>query len=208
MRRAGLMMLAVMLMAGCGAPVSVSVDRYALNDTPPDSRTVPFEQASVRLRIGTVRVAPILRQEGIVYQTDERRFAVARRHRWAQPLPDQLHRSLYGLLARFFDTVAVVSNGPTIPGKTWTLSADVDAFHGRFDGSAVVRGSWWLQDPDGSLVLRQRFDEKVSLESDGYDALVDALSEGWRRVATAMAEHSKRTFEIRSSPNEDSDTGS
>lgn len=198
MRRAGLMVLAVIVIAGCGAPVSVSVDRYVLDDTPPDPETVPLEQASVSLRLGTLRVAPILRQEGIVYRTGERRLTVARRNRWAQPLPDQLRRSLYGFLTRSFDTVAVVRDGPAPPDTTWTLSVQVDAFQGRFDGRAVVRGSWWLQDPDGSLVVRERFDERVPLESDGYDALVTALSEGWKRVATAMAGRIDRALETSS----------
>lgn len=204
MRRAGLIALVVMLMAGCAGPTSVSVNRYVLFDPSSNSPGVPFEQASVRLRIGNVEVAPILQQEGIVFQTDEHKLTVARRHRWAEPLSDQLRGSLYGMLTRSFDKVAVIKDGPAISGKTWTLTADVDAFHGRFDGYGVMRGTWWLQDPDGNLVLRQRFDEKVPLESDGYDALVEALSEGWQRVVTSIAEHSTRTFETRSPSNGDS----
>jgi uncharacterized lipoprotein YmbA len=58
---------------------------------------------------------------------------------------------------------------------------------GHYDGHAHIAGHWQLMDADGATLLREPFQRRVALEEDGYDALVESLSSGWRANARELA---------------------
>jgi len=175
-----------LLAGGCAAPAP-TVQRYAISpETPPAAATPARPRAA--LAVESPRIAPFLQTDGIVYQTDRHTFSVAAHHRWVEPLVHQLRRSLVGTLGRRLEDVAVYANPARAPGGAYGLSVDVEGFHGRFDGRARVAGTWYLHDPTGRLLLRGSFREAVPLERDGYAALVEALSRGWRRVGRQAAD--------------------
>jgi len=68
------------------------------------------------------------------------------------------------------------------------LQMEVDAFHGRYDGQALVAGRWLLLQPDGELVTARDFNVQMPLADAGYPAMVHALSQGWDAVTRDIAE--------------------
>lgn len=185
-RLAAVACLLVLLVAGCAAPAPV-VQRYRLGLEAPDTDPRLPDRARTTLRVRSVNLASYLRADGIVYRTDEHTFSVARTHRWVEPLSRQLQDGLTRVLGRRLKSTAVfgASEGPEVPAHT--LTVHVDTFYGHHDGTARIEGTWHLRDPGGRLLRREAFASRVTLDEDGYSALVEALSRGWKQTGAAMA---------------------
>lgn len=178
--------LLVLLVAGCASPAP-DVQRYRLSPGPSDTRLRLPERARSTLHLRSVNLASYLRADGIVYRTGEHAFSVARGHRWVEPLTRQLQDGLTRVLGRRLESTAVFGASEEPEGPAHTLTVNVEAFYGHHDGTARIEGTWHLRDPEGRLLRRETFDSRVPLEEDGYPALVEALSRGWKQTGEAMA---------------------
>lgn len=185
--------LMAFLLVGC-AVSAPEVKRYHLRLESSDTQPRLPEPNRPILTVRSISVASFLRADGIVYQTDEHTVSVARSHRWVEPLPRQLQRSLADVLGRRLTSAAVFQEPERAPGSSHTLTVHVEAFHGRYDGTARVGGTWTLRDPEGRLVFREAFGTRLPLERDGYAALVAALSRGWQQSARRMADRLEAFF--------------
>ena len=182
-----LISIALVLLNGCaGAPVTPA-QRYLLGFIEMPAATAA--DTDRRLRIAPLRLAAFLKSEGIVMQTSEVAIHQGRDHLWAEGLATQLRRNLREVLAAKLANVRVLEDSaPVRPGEPLhRLEVEVNGFHGRYDGVAVVVGQWWLRDDDGRLLDARRFSIERPLPTDGYQALVESLAEAWRSVAEAMA---------------------
>ncbi|MES1926365.1 ABC-type transport auxiliary lipoprotein family protein [Salinisphaera sp. T31B1] len=139
------------------------------------------------LIVDPVTVASFLDENGIVYQTGPHRVVMANNNRWASPLAGQLTGGLYNALVARLDDVSVQRGGHASSAQAWHLTTHVDQFMGHYDGQAHIGGRWALVGPDGQTAAGRRFERRIPLSSDGYDALVDSLSRGWRQTADDMA---------------------
>lgn len=151
-------------------------------DTPPPAEA----GAGASLAIGRINLAGFLDQSGIVYQSANR-ISVARNHRWAAPLVEQLRPRFAAALAGHLDSATVHARPPSAVEDSRRLEITVDAFHGRDTGQALVAGSWRLVAPDDTELFSAEFRERVPLDADGYDALVAALDEGIDQAAESIA---------------------
>ncbi|MYL24603.1 hypothetical protein GLV89_12530 [Halomonas alkaliantarctica] len=177
-----LALLLSLLLSACAGSVSPST-RYVLPSTQtPSSPQTP----KAELSISAVRLAHYLDVEGIIMQLDDIEMREAREHQWAEGLNRQLARNLRNDLAAILDEVQVVSSNAGSEDAL-TLRLDVDEFHGRYDGYAVVSGQWQLRDGQNKLLHLDRFQVQTALETDGYPALVRALSQSWTSVADDIA---------------------
>lgn len=181
------------LLAGC-AVSAPEVKRYHLRPGPSDTAPRLPDRNRPTLTVEAVSVASFLRADGIVYQTGEHTVSVARSHRWVEPLPRQLQRGLADVLGRRLTSAAVFGESDRAPGASHVLTVHVEAFHGRYDGTARIGGTWTLRDPEGRLVFREAFGTRVALERDGYAALVAALSRGWQQSGRDMADRLEAYF--------------
>lgn len=171
-------------LAGCAAG-SPSPDRYVL---PTDAGDAPTDIAGARaprqLVVGQPRLARFLDVDGLVLQLDDITLNEAHHHQWAEPLGLQLERGLRARLAARLPDTRVMQDAPdSRRGTASTLRLEVDRFHGRFDGQALVGGQWQLRGDAGELLAMAPFAVEVPLAQDGYPALVRALGRGWDRVA-------------------------
>lgn len=178
---------ALMLLSGCtGAPPALD-QRYLLAITEvPDA---PPEDAARRLNIAPLRLAPFLRTDGIVMQTGAVTIHRGRDHLWAEDLATQLQRALRQELGRKLRHARVLEDRePASPGEPLRrLAVEVNGFHGRYDGVAVVAGQWWLRDGANRLLASRQFSVERPLQADGYQALVESLAAAWQGVADAIA---------------------
>lgn len=171
-------------LAGCAAG-GPSPDRYVL---PTDAGDAPTDIAGARaprqLVVGQPRLARFLDVDGLVLQLDDISLNEAHHHQWAEPLGLQLERGLRARLAARLPDTRVMQDAPdSRRGTASTLRLEVDRFHGRFDGQALVGGQWQLRGDAGELLAMAPFAVEVPLAQDGYPALVRALGRGWDRVA-------------------------
>lgn len=137
-----------------------------------------------RLWISQVTVADFLGSSGLVYQTNDVQYVMAANNLWASPLDQQLRQSLQSYLgSRLPGWIVSEQQGPDASQQQ--LTVNVTGFHGRYDGRAVVSGTWTLSQ-NGQL-RQHSFNIELKQDQDGYDALVRTLAKGWEQEASSIA---------------------
>lgn len=176
-----------LLLSACSSTIPKTYYQLPLA---PEAASGKTDLAAARtLWLSHVSLADYLSTAGLVYQTNDVRYVIASNNLWASPLEQQLQQTLQSSL------------NAGLPG--WTVSAQplgvapselavtVKAFHGRYDGKAVVQGEWTLQ--RGDRLLRQPFSLVLPVKEDGYDALVKTLAQGWQQIAQSIAAQIQRS---------------
>lgn len=160
-----------------------------LLDTGPASPKVTNNARTARptLVVDPVSVAPLLENDGIIYQVNSHRVVIARNNQWAEPLPYQLTDSLYTRLVSELPEVHVLNANAPVPGDAYRLTTQVDRFEGLYRGVATIAGTWQLFNRNNACIVRQPFEIEVPLRADGYLELVHSLSRGWRKISQGMA---------------------
>ncbi|WP_123590912.1 PqiC family protein [Salinisphaera orenii] len=176
----------VLALAGCATGAGGGPALYMLDHSTPTRAASPAAGRPA-IVVEPVDVAPFLDASGIVYQTAAHRVVLANDNRWASPLSAQLTDGLYAGLATELDGVFVQRAGRGEPDAALHLGTRVDEFMGHYDGSAHIAGQWTLTDAAGRQLAQARFERRIPLSEDGYEALVASLSRGWRQSAQAIA---------------------
>ena len=178
----------VLALAGCATGAGGGPALYMLDHSTPTRAASPAAGRPA-IVVEPVDVAPFLDASGIVYQTAAHRVVLANDNRWASPLSAQLTDGLYAGLATELDGVFVQlqRGGRDEPDAALHLGTRVDEFMGHYDGSAHIAGQWTLTDAADRQLAQARFERRIPLSEDGYEALVASLSRGWRQSAQAIA---------------------
>lgn len=182
MSRLPILLIMLTLTAGCATSVPAT-HHYLL--TGPEADPAAAEDTT-SLTLAGVSTAAYLQTQGIVIRTTDTEVATAQRHRWAEPLPEQLRRRLPAYLNQSLPRVRVFTQHA--PGAGPRLFVHFDRFNGHFDGVAVIGGTWRLEDESGELLLRRHFSARQPLDNDGYPALVSALSAATAEIAGDIAD--------------------
>ncbi len=136
------------------------------------------------LWVEPVNVSDYLSGNGLAYQTSDVQYVIATSNLWASPLDQQLQQTLVNNLSQLMPGWLVTGS---LAGNNYdTLSVTVTGFHGRYDGKAIISGSWILQ--RGDQTLRKPFSLVLKQDKDGYSALVRTLAEGWQQEASQIAQ--------------------
>ncbi len=125
--------------------------------------------------IAPITVADYINSSGIAVMTEHNRIQLANFHLWAEQPERAITRVLYGELNRLL-TDSRVDNGMLGRNDDWqyTLTTQVDQFHGTEQGPATFSGYWQLHS-EGKVLLNHRFNLQATIESSSYEALVDTL---------------------------------
>lgn len=127
--------------------------------------------------IESIEVASFLNKPGIVLQTQDIKYVTATNHLWASTLSQQLADRLSQDLTQILPNYLVSTKSITTPSLTVKLF--IDGFHGGYNGDAIIKGRWVVTDKKGKIITKA-IDRHVPLATNGYDALVKALSQGWQ----------------------------
>lgn len=184
-----LLAAAVCLLAGCATTPGPSKALFLLQQPHPAASGDPSTPHSAGgqpvLVLPDISLAPYLMRDGIIYQTGPNRIVEADNNRWAAPLAVQTTVGLYQALDRGLSSVDV--RRPALAEKpSYRLIVSIARFQGRYDGKAVISGNWRLFDRKDRLVGSGDFVQTTPLQTDGYAALVRALSRGWRTIKQNM----------------------
>lgn len=181
MNRCLMLMLALPLIAGCATSVPAT-HHYLLTGPEADPKV---SEGTTSLTLAGVSMAAYLQTQGLVIRTTETEVETARRHRWAEPLPEQLRRRIPAYLGRALPRIQIFTQHAPNAGPR--LFVHFDRFNGHFDGAAIVGGTWHLESERGELLIRRHFVARQPLTADGYPALVSALSAATADVVDDIA---------------------
>lgn len=185
-----LLMMAVVL-NGCGSSTSTTtyyqLPTVQVKEERLSSSLMP-KQVQPVLWVEQISIADHLAGNGLVYQTSDVKYVIARNNLWASPLDQQLKQALTGYLNAGLPGWLVLSSPPG--SEHDTLNVNISGFHGRYDGKAVITGEWVLRHQ--MQIIKQPFALAISQKEDGYDALVRTLAEGWQQEAAKIAERVKQ----------------
>ncbi|AVF33936.1 membrane integrity-associated transporter subunit PqiC [Rahnella sikkimica] len=156
-----------------------------LSSTPAAVSSMTLGSTAQRhLWVERVSVADYLAGTGLVYQTNDVQYTLTQNNLWASPLDQQLQQSLVTYLRRDLPGFLVSSQAGSTDDQD-VLNVNVTGFHGRYDGVAVVSGSWTLT--HGGQTVQRDFALNLKQNEDGYDALVRTLATGWQQEAGQIA---------------------
>jgi uncharacterized lipoprotein YmbA len=143
--------------------------------------------ASPRVGIGRIAVAPYLDRAGIVVETDAGQVHAARHHLWAEPLEAGIRSTLRAEL-----TTALGSEVSAVPSDhvVWDYRVDVhiDRLHGTMRGTALIDAVYFITPsmPD-KATAEYRFRVSSALPREGFAGVVDAEAALIRELAQSIA---------------------
>ncbi|MDX3773818.1 ABC-type transport auxiliary lipoprotein family protein [Chromatiaceae bacterium AAb-1] len=168
--------LLVISLLGCSSPQQSSY--YQLPAVTGQQQEV--KQAAHYLFVEQVQVANYLNGNGIVLQLSDVELSVARQHLWADALDKQLQRQLINRLELLLPDYQV---GNLAQPGAYRVQVQVERFHGLPDGKAVISGRYNLP----QLQQQYPFYFEIALAEKGYSGLVNALGQGWQKLAEQIA---------------------
>ena len=180
--RKSLIILTVFWLAACSSSQS-GKSYYQLPSTATEINPKGMISPDKQLQLTGVNVADYLNGLGIVYQTNDVKYVMASNNLWAGSLQQQLQQALIENVNASLPGWLIT--GQHIQGSQKTLSVNVTGFHGRYDGTVIVRGDWMLS--NGDKILIKPFDIQLMQQGDGYDNLVRTLAKAWEQQNDEMA---------------------
>lgn len=174
-----------LLVAGC-AGNATAPSMFVLDTGQASEPSTPA--AAPVVVVDDVDVARYLDEGSIVYQTAPHRVVLANNNRWASPLATQLTDGLRAALTHTVRDASIHGPRRNAPADALHLVTQVDEFMGHYDGYAHIAGQWQLMDASGQRVAGRRFEQRIALRDDGYDALVGSLSRGWQKTARDLGQ--------------------
>ena len=156
---------------------------------PEQTATADFNAATQVIILAPVSMDSLLENQGIVYQTSATETVVARQHLWAENLSTQLSRRLLNGLRQSQGEYWVMRSDPQMnTSSALRLLVSFSQFNGSYLGNAVISGDWTLLNGQGDLLQSQPFRYQEPLASDGYPALVNALSQATDRLTAELSQ--------------------
>ena len=187
MKKALILTTMVFLLGACSSGPAHTTS-YLLAQ-PEQTGTVDFNAATQVIILAPVSMDSLLENQGIVYQTSATETVVARQHLWAENLSTQLSRRLLNGLRQSQDEYWIMRSNPQMNTPSAPrLLVSFSQFNGSYLGNAVISGDWTLLNGQGDLLQSQPFRYQESLASDGYPALVNALSKATDRLTAELSQ--------------------
>ncbi|MGI2261529.1 PqiC family protein [Shewanella sp. GXUN23E] len=185
-------LLTLLLTACSSAPQPT---QYYLLKPQADTVATAYVAGKPLLIMAPVTMDSLLTQGGILYKTSDNEAVVAKQNLWAQSPDSQLtNRIVTGLRASQQHYWPVTNMPELATTQAPTLLVDVQAFNGDYRGEAILSGEWSLIGADGRLLDSHPFSYREPLASEGYSALVDALSTASDKLITDLARKLARGY--------------
>lgn len=177
--------LLVVLVTGCSSTEAVNNSLFLL----PSIQSSPVAAKSAPVLVVKTELAEYLNQSGLVYRTSESEVVLAKQNLWAHQLSDQINQRLVNdLRAKQKLYWPVQLNSALQLSNQPQLHLRLLKFNGSYNGNAEISGEWLLISAEGKLLKNEYFQLDQALESEGYNGLVKALSQGLEHLTAQIAE--------------------
>jgi uncharacterized lipoprotein YmbA len=177
-----------LLFAGCARTQPTSWYQLAATaGKQTDAGTVATVQLIIGL--GPLSLPEILNRQQIVTRSGASRVELADRHRWAEPLQDNINRVMRENLAELLGTEQIIaypwSRGT---GVDYQIKIEIVRFEGKGLEQAQLEALWSILDREGKIVVPQRRSRhEVPAATADHEGLVTALSEALSLCCREMA---------------------
>lgn len=169
------LLLAATLLVAC-ASQSVP-DRYYLL-SPMTQQIAPGSAQAPVVGVGPVTIPSYLDRSTIVTRSTANRPEVNAGHRWAEPLDENINRTLMDNI----DRMGMASRLEVFPwtsrdGVDWQVVLDIDRFERQADGNVILTARWKLVAFEDGQIVRAAKYNKVSTPDDAtIEGAVIAMS--------------------------------
>lgn len=173
------------ILASCTATAPARV-QYLLR-AEPAPRSVRVE-APIQVGLGSITIAPYLRQSGLVVATEDGQVHAANGHLWAEPLEAGLRSYLRAEISEKLG-YDISASGADRLERDYTIDVYVDRLHGTMSGTAILDASYQITPHmSGRKVVDYRFSHAAGLPRGGYSGLVNAETSLVAKLAGAIAD--------------------
>lgn len=168
MKRIALLLTAFVL-AACSTPELY----YRLSADGP----LPARSSGLSLGVGPIELPDYIDRAELVFQSSETRFEVPYEQRWAGSLRDTTTRAVGVNLARRLGT-ANLHVYPWPPGTALSrqVRINVNQFHARSGGDAILEATWTIEDGLNNVLSRGSGAFREPVAKNGYEGIVAAQS--------------------------------
>ncbi|WP_353613905.1 membrane integrity-associated transporter subunit PqiC [Mangrovibacter phragmitis] len=178
-----MMFVMVLVLSACSSTTTTKLYQLPVDHNAVSSVSGKTGGAQKLLWVSQISVPDFLAGSGVVYQTSDVNYVVAKQNLWASPLDQQLRDTLVANLSTALPGW-VVSSQP-LGNDQDSLSVVISGFQGRYDGQVVVSGEWLLNQK--GEYTRRPFSVTLPQQGDGYDAMVKGLATAWQQEARSIA---------------------
>lgn len=177
-------LLALSLLLAACAGDQAAQDRYYLLPDNPGKTEIPL---SYPLLVVKIDLADYLNSNSLLYRTSQTEVVYAKHNLWAQSISQQLTRRIINdLYAKQTTYRPVELNSVLDFDRKHLLYIYLQKFNGAYTGAAEIAGEWFLLDKEGQAVRNGAFQIEVPLQQQGYDALLNSLSEGLGQLTDSI----------------------
>ncbi|MGR4991571.1 PqiC family protein [Vibrio rotiferianus] len=176
------------LLAGCSSAPQNTDALYVLPEfgTTTVNNTIAVERPQLIVR--PVELASYLADSGIVYRISETQVVQAKHNQWAHSISEQItSRVINELRTKQAQYWPVEVNNLLDQSNESKLQLSLSKFNGSFKGNVEIEGEWLIIGADGKVKNSAPVKITTPLQDEGYDALVDALSEGLSNLTDQIA---------------------
>ncbi len=181
-----LIFISLSMLASCANREAVGPDYYLLGSS--DLTDKSLQLKSFKLAIGPIEVPIHLDREGIVTHESQNKLTYSDRHRWAEPLEQNLTKTLHANLAQLLPNQQLIdfpykqSNRPD-----YQLIVSIDKFGYLSEGKVVLLARSSIVNSKG----KQLDSSYIKLERSGIEKnhaqIVSAMSSLLRQMAVELA---------------------
>ena len=178
--------IVITLLTACATTPDTGPNYYLLSSG--DLSSQALNMKSFKLALGPVDVPAHLDREGIATLDGKNQLNYSDGHRWAEPLNENLIKTLYANLAKLLPKQQLIefpyrqSNRPD-----YQLSVDIEKFGYLNDGSVVLKARSVLLDARGRQIDSDYIDLLRELNQKDYAEIVSIMSELLAEMASRIA---------------------
>ena len=181
MKRFSLSSALCLLLTACASTQTTTY--YQLSDNvfrQPESN----KQVSGSLKSVRVKLADVLNNRSMVYQTSDVSLSFSNHNLWAGKLTQSIENILANDLNN--NTSQVFYLPQSVSKSSPSIDVYIQRFQGVFDGTVEVAGYAYHLDTQGKIVKIIPFHIKEVQSGDGYAAMANALSQAVHKLATQI----------------------
>ncbi|MFC4655796.1 MULTISPECIES: PqiC family protein [Rheinheimera] len=150
----------------------------------PEVQPAFSSSAQKRLVLEPVQVASFLNTNALIYQQSEVELNPTRLHQWAEPLDQQLTRSLLAELSKLKPDYQLATEA--VSAADLRLTVQVSQFQISSTGQVLLSARMHLL--NGSELSQHSFSLSLPLAEDGYAVAVQTLGLGWQEMARQISD--------------------
>lgn len=179
--------LLALLLSGCAR--SQPTAWYQLDAAAPRQSADTVVARRMSIGLGPLVLPEIVNRPQIVTRSGASRVELADRHRWAEPLQDNIARVLRENLAILLGSEQIVAYPwSRDSGVDYQVAIEIVRFEGEGLAQARLEALWSVLDREGKTVVPQRRSRhEVPAATADHEGLVAAFSEALSRYCLEMA---------------------